>query len=541
MEKAILFFSVGKTYGFVFLNKNMIQLINTLFKIIGGIALTLLLLRSSALAGQKPILHLLSLPDDLKEMDLPGDIILEDMNQDGRVDIIFIVKNKIYISYQNTDCTFSSFEVLISSLQGAVDFGDIFQGGEKEIIVMHEHGISCFQKLKGRWDESPISLVEKPTLYKDLSFQGLIRERFVLDIDNDGIPELMLLGPKALHFYRKNKLGIYQLRQTLPIETSIYRGFLGIRVSHGPIDWLVRNKKKILSGKEWPVAAHYLTWSEEFSWPSFMIGDFNQDSKKDFAWIQPKQIIKMEGIQTTYEYRVHYFDENNIFSSEAGRIIHDIHGAWLSPNCTDIDGDGHLDFLRYQIKYKSQLLQRPRIQFELFLAKDDGTYPETPFQILETSSYPIGADLLTDITGDGRKELVLIHLERRGFSIANIIRQYVEKGINAEVRILPFRQGEGFSQQEAIRKKIDISFITGVPVSLAADFNGDGAKDMIVVSRDHLRIYPFLIGKNEFSNQPWLNVKIPPNGFPLVKEIEGEQKSIVILFYSDKIGIFRIN
>lgn len=518
------------------------RMLRNLSLLILGMAFSLLLWAPAESVAQEPALHFLSLPDELKEMNLARDIIFEDMNKDGRADILFIAKDKIYLSYQNTDASFSGFEVFISPLQGAVDFGDIFPGGEKEICVMHEQGISCFQKENGRWEMAPVLLAEKPTVYQGHALSGLTREFFIIDIDADGIPELILWSPKALHFYRKNKLDSYQLQQTLLLETSAYRGFLGLRVSLGPFAWLTGSDKRFLFHKEWPAPAHYFTWTEESVWPSFLIGDLNHDSKKDFAWIHSKQIINAKkGVYTAYEYRIHFFDEDRFFSPEPGRIIQDLHGAWLSPNCTDIDGDGNLDLLRYRMKDKGNLLQTPRIQFELFLAKESGEYPENPSQILETSDYPIGADLLTDVNGDGRKDLVLIHPERKGFSIGSIIRKYVEVGINAEVRVLPFRLGEGFSRLETFRKKVNVSFIAGVPISLAGDFNGDGLKDMLVVSGDRLRIYPFLGGNNKFSDLPWQDVKIPINGMPVVKDIEGDQRSVVVLFYPNRIGIFRIN
>jgi hypothetical protein len=315
-----------------------------------------------------------------------------------------------------------------------------------------------------------------------------------------------------------------------------------MKIYSNPLSWLVQKGGKYLYLRTWPLSVRYLNWAEESTSRDFMIGDINNDGRKDFVWIQSGRTRSSnKGVSKVYEYKVYYLDEKKKYPQYPGRIIRDPHGAWLSPNSCDIDGDGDIDFLKYEIETQGNLIQRPRLRYELYLAMENGEYPEKPSQIWESSDFPLGAEPLIDVDGDGFQDLVLIHVETKDFSFGGIIRKYVEESVSAEIRILPFRAKEGFSRQGMIRRKVNISFVTGIPINLAGDFNADGLKDMLQMSADRLKIFPLLEDKTNFSRKPWLDVKIPPNAMYEVKDLDGDSRSEIILYYPDMIGFLMVN
>jgi len=497
---------------------------------------------STLLLAQEPVLHFLSLPNELREIPSVSDRIFEDINQDGRLDLLFIEKDNLYLSYQKPDSSFSDFEILNIPMNGAVDFADIFPGGEKEILIMHSQGISSFQKDNSGWRMTPDLIVEAPTAYEQNAHFGLTREHFAIDFDDDGIPELFLWGQQAYSFYRKDSSGTFQLIQTFPSELHTYLIVPGMNIYRSPLARFIGGNGRYLFHNKWPLSVWHLNWQKESAAATFLIGDLNQDSKKDFAWIRTKEGKSTEkGISKVYEYEIHFFDnKNNTFALEPGRVIYDPHGAWLSPTCKDIDGDGNIELLKYQIKSKGDLIQRASLQLELFQMEND-YYPENPSQILETSGFPLGVDPLVDVNGDGIQDLILIHPETKGFTLGSIIRKYIEKNVDAEVRILLYRRGQGFSQEGMIRKKVYVSFILGIPISLSGDFNGDGLKDLLLMRGDRIEIYPLLRGKTGFSRFPWVNIKIPSHGMNEVIDVDGDLKSEIVIYYPDRIGILCIN
>jgi len=492
--------------------------------------------------AQEPTIHSLVIPDELREMTLIKNRIFEDINQDGRTDLLFISKDHLLLSYQNTDGSFSPFEVVNIPLQGAVDFADIFPGGEKEICVMHKQGISCLKKENGRWGQSPRTLVERQTFYEGQLAVDLTREYFIVDLENDGIPELILWGPQACYFYRQDSFGFYQVDHTFFLETHIYLAAPGMKVYSSPLSWLIQKSRRYLYHRVWPLSVRYLNWAEESISRDFMIRDINHDGRKDLVLIQTEKIKSpSQGISKVYEYRVYFLGEEKKFSPEPGRVIRDPHGAWLSPTSCDIDGDGDIDLLEYQIGTEGNLIQRPRLRYELYLALENGEYPEKPSQIWETSDFPLGAEPLIDVNGDGLQDLVLIHVETRDFSFGGIIRKYVEESVSAELRVLLFRAKEGFSREGMIRRKVNISFVAGIPISVAGDFNGDGFMDMLLMNGDRAIIYPLLGDKTNFSGKPWLDVKIPPHAMYEVNDLDGDSRSEIILYYPDIIQFLQVN
>jgi hypothetical protein len=122
-----------------------------------------------------PINISLNIPDELRESELNEHLILEDINQDGLLDIIFLMRNKIYLSYQENNGGFSEFDGISLPMGGAIDFGDIVPGGEKEILIVHKDGLSYFMKeLKG-WIPDPVLLIKNQTIFNQYDTGDLKR------------------------------------------------------------------------------------------------------------------------------------------------------------------------------------------------------------------------------------------------------------------------------------------------------------------------------------------------------------------------------
>lgn len=501
----------------------------------------ILLFQFSSSFAQEISTHFLNLPGEISETNIVAQRIFEDINHDGRCDLLFLLKNNLFISYQNTNGLFSSFEVILIPLQGAIDFADVFPGGEKEICILHNQGISCIEKQNNSWNLSPYTLVQKQTFYKQKSDLGLVREYFAIDLEDDGIPELILWTVQNVYIYRKEKSGSYRLDHAFYIQTRTYLNPIGMNVYSNPLSWLLKKNRGSFFLKEWPIIVRYVDWAKESILDDFLIRDINHDGRKDFVRIQRKQIPTQHNrTSKVYEYQVYFMGEDKKFSSEPGLVILDPHGAWISPTGCDINGDGEIDILKYQIEPESGPLQRPRVRYSLFLAQKNGEYQDNPSQIWETSDFPLGTDPLVDVNGDGFQDLVLIHPETRGFSLGGVIRKYIGDSITAELRVIPFDPSGNFIRQRLIRKKVNVSYVLGIPISVQGDFDGDNFMDMVLMSADSIKIYTMLKDKKNYAGTPRWKAKIPPHAIYEVKDLDGDAKSEIVLYYPGKIGFIKI-
>lgn len=495
-----------------------------------------------SLAAQETRVQILGVPEELQDIPLSQARIIEDIDQDGLQDILFIDKNSIFLSCQSADGTFLPFEIIRIPLDGAVDFADIFSGGEKEICIMHSQGVSCFQKRGGLWDMTPKALVTIPTVYGDHGMKLQVREHFAIDLDGDRIPELVLLDWRNLRFYRQDGAGAYNLAQAFPLVMKTFLEYPGLKSFPNPMGGAVGGGGRYLWHKDWPVIAKYLEWTQKSISGDILIGDVNHDSRLEFVRIERKEILTPGKSRSQfYEYRIHTLDGNKKFSKEPSQIVRDPHGVWASSTPVDIRGSGRRDLFTYQLKTEGGLLQRPQVRIELILEPESGDYPASPTQTLETSDYPLGSDALADVNGDGLKELALIHPVTKGFSLGSIIRKYVEKNVEIELRILPFKRGIGFTRAGMIAKRLKVGFFAGVPISLAGDFNGDGAKDLLVMGTDRLTLYSLSRDTPSFLRMPVSDIKIPPSGTYEVIDLNSDGVSEIVFYQSDKISILRVS
>ncbi len=495
------------------------------------------------LASQKdlvinPLNIHVNIPKELRETEITRHLILEDINQDGLLDLVFLFKNKIYLSYQENDGEFSKFNGITVQIGGAIDFGDIVPGGEKEILIMHKNGISYFMKeLKG-WSSNPVLLIENKTIFHQCNTGDLKKEYFAIDLDKDGIPELVLWGEKTIHFYYRDKSNEYIPVQSIPYESQSYLIYPGLKIYHSPLEWLMRVNSKNLTRNSWPSDMKYLSFSTVQISNYYLIRDFNRDSRKDLIQISviDKHDPKIGGY-AVYEYRIYFLNKDKIFSIMPDKIIHDSQGAWLSPNCVDINNDGHLDLLKVELIAKGGLFKAQKYKISVYLSTDNDNYLDKPFQVIETTDYPIEREMLIDIDGDNKKDLILIHPEIEGSSLGSFFNKFLEEGIDAEIRILPFKTNVGFSKKEILKKKVKIKFMLGIPINLSGDFNRDGKKDLLIIEKDRVKLYPFLHSKKGFSERPMINLKVGDIDNYIVKDLNQDGKSDLIIISADKMSI----
>lgn len=488
----------------------------------------------SLFAEEDFIINSINIPDELKDIELSEHLLIEDINQDMFLDLIFIVKNKIYILYQINNLGFSEFYNFLVNISGAIDFGDVVPGGEKEILIMHQNGISYFERKFEKWISSPISLIEEKTVYDKHNTRYLKREHLAVDLDGDDILELILWGNKAINIYSKINNYKYKLLKSIRYESKEHLVYPGLVIADSPLVWMNRESSKNLFKNRWPDNIKYLYFTTTQISNIYLIRDFNSDLKKDLIEIKHVEIQdSKKGNYTIYEYRVYFFNKNKKITEIPDAVISDPYGAWLSPNCVDINNDGTLDLLRVEMKTTGDSLRRNKCKIMLFLSNRNGNYPSEPTQIIETSGYPFGREVLIDVDGDKKKDLILIHPITQGFSLGSIVNKFLEKGINAEIQILPFRDGSGFSKDDIIRKKIKIKFIAGIPISLSGDFNGDGMRDLLIVDKERIKIYPLLTHKKEFSRYPKIKFAIEDLDSYIVKDFNNDGKSDLVIFTKD--------
>lgn len=478
------------------------------------------------------------LPADIKNFPIEKNFLLEDLNGDKLLDIVFFRDNRLYLSIQKPSGDFSSFETLVISLSGAFDFGDVFPGDNKEILVQHRHGISCFQKKGGQWDTNPVLLVRKPTSFPFMKNTSLRKERFSFDLNGNNVSELILWHKEYIYFYYKNNSGDYSLKQSFSLGGFSSMSYPGVQLLSSPFDWLLADDRPALMKPEWPEKLRYVMYSFEFGTDFALISDFNQDGKKDFIHIVSTEVHdKTTGVKKkVYQYRIHFHKENNRFSEEPDRVYEDPVGILISPYTYDVEGDGLPDLVRCHVDIQEGILSKPKTTVSFFPVKTYDYFPAEPSQVFEVTGIPLTPEPVLDITGDGKKDLVLIHSQVKGFSLGNMISKFIKRGVNVLIRIIPY-DGKEFSRDSMLQTKIKMNYSAGMPINISGDYNGDGKKDLLVVDENQARI--FLFQENEgFSRQTKMKISKKNISSYHVEDIDKNGCSDILFFIQNKMVIY---
>ena len=481
-------------------------------------------------ANEKFSIFSLNLPPELNYRNLIESIILEDINGDELCDLIFFTGINIYIYEQDKIGGFSKYTKLSSGFPGAIDIGNVISGNNKEIIIMHKDGISYFKKEDEKWNSLPIMLIKENTIYDQTNNRNLEREYFAIDLDEDSISELILWGKKSIYIYYRDK-NKYKLMQSIPYEYKKHVVSPGIVIVNSPLKLRIgETSSERIFKSEWPNNLKYIYFSTTKISNVYLIRDFNKDLKKDFIHIKPvEKYDSRKGKYIIYEYHIYFLNDKKQFSREPDIIISDEHGAWISPICEDIDNDGFSDLLKIETKVKKGLVRKAKTTLLLYLANKDGSYSNEPSQSIETAYFPLLNNVLIDINGDRKKDLILIHPISRGFSFGAILNKYLQKGLDAEIWVLPFRESYGFSRKVML-KKVKINFMLGIPINLSGDFNGDGMKDLLLIDGSKIKIFPLIDLNKGYSKRPQFNFKIKGLRNYIIKDINKNGKSDLIVF-----------
>jgi len=144
----------------------------------------------------------------------------------------------------------------------------------------------------------------------------------------------------------------------------------------------------------------------------------------------------------------------------------------------DVDGDGKADLL---ISHIAGNFTEARTETYLYLNRDGSFDFGSPTRSFVTES-SLGADLLIDIDGDGRPEMI-----RGGipFGVFELVEALVTQAIDVNLEVYRYIPGKGLEKKPSQKLKLDIpiNFDTMRPEGFIArahsDLNGDGTPDFL--------------------------------------------------------------
>ncbi|MEK7449350.1 MAG: VCBS repeat-containing protein [Planctomycetota bacterium] len=515
------------------------------------------------------------------------EIILEDLNNDGRLELIIQQQRKLDIYSLTADVSAAPKWQQVSDFNLPVDvclmdLADITGDKIPELVTITPAGISYFSFNNKSFADRPVHLLDIRTIALGSRLGGTdtpLFNKFLTDLDNDGDVDMVIPALSG------QQADLIIVRQTSPDPIG------------GPAPMLIGASPAIFEViQKIPVETANMIRIEEtlfeplktsIAFPLINFADINGDKKVDLLMCQNDFIsIRLQNDEGRFELNRDILSQKLDFSlgkrskSEQSNLAYQ-----LGPLIKDINQDGGVDlvvsdegegltaiFLNrgdFKSDQAAPVLVPP-------LAGQGGAETAAffdsrkPEQIKRVKGWIINHQL-TDLNNDGFQDLILIQMHKVG--VMGGLRLLLAQEVNWEINVylarplIPLPDGHrGVGEAAKIKiypdnpdysRTFSVPFTASVSASqfdfqtpcllrFDGDFNNDGLKDLVVKDGPEDKIKIYFGNNNEiFNNEPAVSLpmstppdylpvsKDKPYGEPIVADLDRNGKDDIIVLHRD--------
>lgn len=385
---------------------------------------------------------------------------------------------------------------------------DILQANARQKLIFQTNQ-SLFEY---RISDNQFSNIAKAnSIYLQPKAQFLVSKDFIKDINDDELDDIIIVDFSVVHIFLQTQTGEFK-QQTLPILP------------------------KMQSEEN----------SSEFTETPLFFADFNLDNRSDIA------VVIDAGL------RIYQQDEQGMFATESNEIklpfdikalnwweIKEADGKTVDQNklshrsmhrTRDVNGDNIVDLL-VKFSQSEGLLERQN-NFEVYL----GQTVDGQLKFSETADSVISADgtvsnvKLIDLDDDKQLEIMVASLD---IGVAQIIGALMSGSIDQDIYLFKMGADGHYLEEPSAEKEVELNFSlssgkSGAPVVKAADFDGDGIKDIMLSNGEKkLKIFQGRNNKRLFKKRSdKYKILLPKDGNLVeVMDLNNDAKEDIIIRY----------
>ncbi|MBX7243910.1 MAG: VCBS repeat-containing protein [Candidatus Sumerlaeaceae bacterium] len=441
-----------------------------------------------------------------------------DLIADGRKELVVTQKNEAAVfAAEPKDFVLKQKVKLATPNQGAGNifytFGRLGQGERRSLMTMDSKGVYYYEagpdnivdepRLLLKADLLPSRGPEKPPQYFD----------FALDLDNDGLDELLLPTDRGI---------------------SIYHQDSPLKFSKADLPRNAYSRSKAFSFQmltpadptRLPVESGYT--SARSGVDNLLLFDANGDGLQDLIFSQTNPGPNSKQVE---RYEIFLQRKNMSFNSEPSQIIEFPYEPNADVTFRDLNRDGKLDALL--IKSNLDIIN-PKTVIKFYIAG------RQQYQLFNQESDrfitkdPIGIVRIADFNNDGFVDFAMTYFSYQFGSSEDIVDFALANKMKFKLQFFLNTGAKGFSHQPSVEKEIAInlkpdSYRDYPPLMIVDDMNGDKVMDLAVrAAEDKLQIY-LSNGNLSYDKNPAGDISIPGDAAVTVTDANGDGLADVII------------
>jgi hypothetical protein len=475
---------------------------------------------------------------EIEAHDKITEVLLEDLNGDGRKDLILLLGREVRIYFQRENGSFPGEpdqRFRIDPRAVIMDIGNLLgEGKTKEIAFIREDGVYAYPLLP---PEKPGDfpsyflkakrVLAAETLLRRPSDDEVRRKEFIRDVDGDGLPDILVPERGGFGVYRNLGAGKFAERQPL----------------YAPPTAIVNVGTPELSS--------HLMASYFFANPT--VADFDACGRPEVVMAQDQWLSvfrsSAEGKLSPAPVVVLEIPGQKAFSMDSEKPFE--LDFTMPLVLKDLNNDHRIDAALTHVGTGTT---------RIFLNGPDPVEAfKKPARVVRAKGVTFLA-FFVDLDGDKLEDMILPRMDKIG--IWSILKAVVTKSVPVEAQFFYARKtGDAYPEEPDFQRNFEIPISihskgdgldvgTSLIVSLDGDFDGDGLKDLVNrTENDKIAIYPGLPGRGGVSETPAVELDITNTDdfrfvLPMVEDLNGDGRADLVLRYvgwdrkNDRVTVF---
>lgn len=441
--------------------------------------------------------------------------------QPGRLDLVSAGKDSISIYRCDGPSVQLHQKVGVPSAQGGVlyyAFGRIAKGAPYSLMFLMSDGIYFYPLEKGSLAPVIQPLLKK-ALYRGEAPPGMHYFDFAVDLDNDGLEDLLLPeenGFSIMHQTSPGKFDPVELPRpiyTHEDEFDFSQNLLDDPVRAQSVSGRTSRRRGVLENK-------------------FLLFDANSDGLQDLIY---KSTVPAPGSKENDRFDVFLQRKETSFGKKPDQTIEIPYDSMADITFRDLNNDRRLD----AIVVKSNLdIANPRTAIKFYISGKEGKQLFTQETDRYVTKDPIGLVRVADFNSDGSTDFAMTFFSYQFGSAEDIVDLIVANKVRFKLQFYLGRGARMFNRQPDFEQQLELNLKAEgssdanhayPPVLIVNDMNGDKVMDLMVRPEEG-RMAIYLSNKGmSYPREPSWEMAVPADAVADFADINGDGLNDIIV------------